>query len=467
MSKRSNLLRSRPVYNLYRANDVDSLIPEWWANESLAILEENMVASALIHRDFQEQVAKFGDTVHTRKPGQFTGKRKTNADTVTVQDATATDVPVILNQWVHTSFLIKDGEESMAMKELTDFFIAPAMLAQAQFCDKVVLGQVYKYLANNGGHLKNISSTNAKDYILDTREVQNVKKAYMTGRRLIVSPNSETEMLKNDGFTSAERVGDDGTALREASLGRKLGYDIFMCQNMSSVEDGNTKVDGAINNAAGYPAGTTVVTVDGFTGAVVTGSWLKIVGDDIPQRITAHSETLGNTTSITIAPGLRYAVADNAVVRVYTPGAVNNASGYVAGYAKAITIDGFTVAPKIGQLITFGTAAPVYSVLEATTTSMLLDRPLDLAIADDAIVGVGPSGDYNFAFHRNALALVVRPLALPKTGAGALGAVVNWNDLSMRSVITYDGDKQGHLVTLDMLFGIKELDIDLGAVMFG
>lgn len=465
-----SLMYTPKACNLYRANDVDALIPEFWANESLAILEENMVASALIHRDFEDVVQKFGDTVHTRRPGEFIGKRKTNADQVTIQDVSATDVSVVLNQWLHTSFMIKDGEESMSMKELTDFFIQPAMLAQAQFLDKVVLGQVYQFLGNNAGELGTISSSVAKNYLLDLRETMNINKVYSADRRLILCPNTETEMLKLDLFIGANTVGDDGTAMREASLGKKMGFDIFMCQNQSSVPDGSTKLDGAINNASGYAAGIATVTVDTFVGAVVTGAWLKIAGDDIPHRITAHTETTGNTTSITFSPALKKAVVDNALVRAYTPGAVNQAvspTGYAVGYAKGITIDGFTVAPYQGQLVSFGTAAPVYSVISATTTELILDRPLDLAIADNDICAVGPSGDYNWGFHRNALALVVRPLALPKSTTGVSAGVVNWNDLSMRSCITYQGKDQGYLVTLDMLFGIKVLNANLGAVMFG
>lgn len=41
-------------------------IPELWANESLAILEENMVIGNLVHRDFENVIANFGDTVNTR-----------------------------------------------------------------------------------------------------------------------------------------------------------------------------------------------------------------------------------------------------------------------------------------------------------------------------------------------------------------------------------------------------------------
>ena len=63
------------------------------------------------------------------------------------------------------------------------------------------------------------------------------------------------------------------------------------------------------------------------------------------------------------------------------------------------------------------------------------------------------------------MTLAIRPLALPRAGAGAISGLANYNNLSIRTVITYDGNKQGHLVTLDFLAGIKVLDTDLGAVM--
>ena len=77
--------------------------------------------------------------------------------------------------------------------------------------------------------------------------------------------------------------------------------------------------NGAVNNGAGYAANTTVLTVDGFVGAVTTGDLVTIVGSEVDgvlvhHRITAHSETSSNTTSITITPGLGAAVADDAII---------------------------------------------------------------------------------------------------------------------------------------------------------
>lgn len=457
---------AKPFVNVY-ANDIDALIPELWAQESLAILEENMVAANLVHRDFENVLAKFGDIVHTRRPGEFRAKRKTTTDDVTVQDATSTDVPVPLDQHIHVSFLLRDGEESKAFQDLVATYMAPAMLAQARIVDQIVLGQYPQFLANCFGGLGTLSSSNVKTRILGIRNIMNINKAYEAGRNLIWTPSSETIALGLTEFTNVQDAGDQGMALREAWLGRKFQFNNYMCQNMAEVATGNTTSTGAINNASGYAKGTVTFTVDGITGAIADGTWMTIAGDDTPLRVTAASETLGNTTSITVHQGLKTAVVDNAVITFYTPGAVNAASGYAAGWSKEIVIDGFTVAPKAGQIVSFGAQSHLYTVVEATTTSLLLDRPLAAALTDDLAVNIGPAGSYNLAFHKDAITLVIRPLALPRSAAGAMGAVVNHNGLSMRAVITYDGNKQGHLVTLDMLLGIKVLDTNLGAVMLG
>lgn len=446
------------------ANDLDAWIPEIWAQESLMILEQNLVMGKLVHRDFSDEIAEFGDTVNTRRPNKFQADRKTDTDNVTIQDATAVNVAVKLDQHWHTSFLIRDGEESKGFARLRDEYMIPAMWSISRIIDETLLAHVYQFLANNVGRLEVAA---AKQLVIDAREKMNDQLAPIPGRNLVVSTAAEADLLSDDAFTSAERVGDEGTALREGSLGRKFGFDIFMSQLAPQIAIGSTIVTGAVNEAGGSAIGDTTITVDGLTAAITNGSWCTIAGDDIPQKITA---TVGGAipTELTIAPGLRRAIVDDAVVTIYTPGAINLAAGHAAGFVKALTVDGFTVAPKRGQLVSIGAVAadPVYGAVNIpTTTSILLDRPLDQANADDDVVGIGPRGSFNFAFHRNALALVNRPLAAPAAGTGALSFVANHEGLSMRSTITYNGEKQGHLVTLDILAGLKVLDVDLGVVV--
>ena len=56
----SNFIAADAVAS-YFDNSLDALIPELWAQESLAILEENMVAGQLVYRDFEDEIAAYGD----------------------------------------------------------------------------------------------------------------------------------------------------------------------------------------------------------------------------------------------------------------------------------------------------------------------------------------------------------------------------------------------------------------------
>lgn len=460
----NRLLRSRPRRRSF-ANTVDAFNPQFWANESLAILEENMVIGQMVSRDFQNVIQNYGDVVNTRRIGELEAKRKTNIDNVTVQDVTATNIQVRLDQHVHVSFLIRDGEESISVQSLIDTYMAPAMIAQARFADQVLLGQVYRFLGNSYGRLGALTNTDVIDALTGIRNVMNINKAPLLGRNMILSPNTETLFLRDASFTDASMSADAGTAMREASIGRKFGFDNYMAQNVPSITGNTDQVVGAVNNGAGYDVGTTTMTVDGLAAAITAGTWFTVDGDNLPQQVVS---TVGGATptSITFTPGLQNEVTNDAPVRLIDPGAVNNVSGYDAGYAKEITVDAFVKAPQIGQMVTFGTDTERYAIIGVTgTTGITLDRPLVNAIVNDATVNLGPPGEYNLAFLRGAMTMVVRPLALPRPGLGAQAAQVNINGLSMRATLTYDGNKQGTLVTLDMLFGVQVLDTDLGAVL--
>lgn len=477
-------LRNKRRSRRAMANDFSALNPTIWANEAITQLLPNMVIANLIARDFdQNQVAKFGDVVNAYIPGNFEMTRKgALCENVVVQDASGASLQVPLDQWPQVSFLICDGEENRPALDLIDTLLSPAMLALAQGADRILGGQVYQFLDNVSGHANNVDETNVKRYLLEARENMNRRNVPLAGRTMLLTPATETEALSVETFTNANQVGDDGTALREAALGRKFGWDLFMTQTQPEVSTGQTTVGTVtLNMAAGAAAAATALTVDG-AGATATlvGQWALVAGDDTPQHITARTDT-----TLTIAPGLKRAVADNAAITILKSGAVNKVGGYVGtttnprviGHAKEILIDGLPASvPQLGQMVTFGSQTERYAIIKLTiydqaagTFGFELDRPLSLPIANDATVNLGPAAKYNFGFIRNAFTLVTRPLPQPRAGTGAISRVVvdPINKISIRVTITYDGQKQGHLVTLDFLMGVGVLSREMGEVMLG
>ena len=454
-------------------NDFDTanraFVPEVWAQESLMVLEENMVAGNLVHRDFEDEIKEFGDVVNTRKPGKFEAKRKGDYDDVIVQDASAEKVQVKLNQHLHTSFTIKDGEMTKSFKDLATEYLTPAVQSIASAVDQIVLNQVHQFSANSVGKL---GTAAGKSTIIaaNTLMNQNLVPGGSGMRNFILTPQAEGDLLDVSDFTKVNESGDGGEALQNAMLGRKFGYDFYMAQNTPSIAATQTTQGALVNLVAGYAAGTTTMAINGTSDAFLPGQWFTVAGDMIPQMITAATGT--PTTSITFYPGLKTGVANDAVITVYPYGAVDQAvvpTGYADEWVKSIAVDGFSDAPLKGQMLTHGitSAYETYGLINTpTTTSLDLDRETQSAWANNDQLALGPAGDYSFAFHRNAVALVTRPLVIVPDGFGARQASVSYNGLSMRVSMSYEGRGQGLLVTVDTLCGVKVLDPALGLVMY-
>lgn len=461
------------IWVVFHDDPLDVLVPQFWVNEGLYILRNNTIMPFLVNRDYEDQVQQFGDTVNAWLPGSFVAVTKDDSDNVTDQNATATKIPVVLNKHVHVSILIGDLTEAKTLPLLREKYLEPAFIAMAQKIDEALITECYNFYPNVVGKL-GVAPT--KTQVIRAREKLNELGVPMSQRVGVLSTSTEGDLLNEELFTSTEKRGDS-IALQEGTLGRLFGIDFFMDQNVPNIASGSTVVTGAINNASGYAIGSTALTVDGFSAAISNGSWVTIAGDMTPQFITGT--TGGATpTALAISPGLHNAVADDAVVTVYKPGAINNASGYAASYGKQMTVDGFSVQPKRGQLVSFGATASAIEIYGAisgldgttptpTSTKLELNKGLISAVADDAVIGLGPAGKYNPIFHRNAITFAARPLPLPPESTGARSARGVLNGIPIRFVTAYDSKAQKIRVTIDTLFGLRTLNKNMGCLILG
>jgi len=456
----------------YFANDNDALIPELWAREALRTLMSNMVMGNLVNRDFSPMVANFGDVVNASRPADFSGKRKTDSDSVTEQDAISPNIPVPLDQHLHVTFVIKDGEMSKALPNLVERYLEPAARELAEKVDQILCGQVARLVTYEEGRLGEMDSTNSDDFVLDANTALDVNRAPKQGRNLVLGPRAQKEALKADLFVSTEKRGDAGTALRTASLGTVYGMDSWMDQNMSYVATGDAQLTtGATDNLEA--AGATVVETTIAAAADITaGCYVVFEGEGKPYRIDSIAN---DPIDLTLTEGLRDPVAAAAVVTVYRKGEVDLIAGYAAGWAKEVVVDGHDAnkGPQLGQWVTFGTGVSshtyaVIAVTEVSTTesSVLLDRPLSTALTDGDAVFYGPAGGMNLAFTRDAVALVNRPLVTVPSDTGARSFVASFEGLSMRVTMQYDSTVQGMRVTFDLLCGVAILDERLAVAVY-
>lgn len=200
------------------------LTPDIIAREALMVLRNNAVMANLVHRDYSSEfVAGVGDTITIRKPATFTAKEF--GGEIEVQDATENSVTVKMDKHLDVSFAVTSKQMTLDIEDFSKQLIVPAMQAFLNKIDGYILG-----LAK--GVTNSVTATeDARNDIVDARAFLTKGAAPLTDRNLVVGSDMEADLLKTDLFVSAEKVGDNGTALREASIGRKLGLDCYVDQN--------------------------------------------------------------------------------------------------------------------------------------------------------------------------------------------------------------------------------------------
>lgn len=369
------------------------LTPSIIAKEAMMQLKNNIVMANLVHRDYSNEfVSGVGNTVTIRKPATFEAKEFDRTAGIQIQDATEGSETVVLDKLLDVSFEVTAEQLTLDIQDFSEQLLTPAMQSFANKIDQYLLG-LYKDIPDYYGTAGTVPS--AVGDITNTRMVLNTNKAPFESRNLVLDPVSENSFLQIPGFYEADKVGDSGTALREASLGRKFGFDIFTDQNIASHTKGTLAADeGTLKVKGSVIAGVTQFVIDGtnLTGNLVVGDLLVI--------------------------------SEN----------------------KYVVTEGTTAAA--GEI--------AVKVFPATTD-----------IADDADVIIIGSHTANLAFHKNAFALVTRPLALPKGLSSEQKAIINYDGFGLRVIYDYNSQYKKDVISIDMLSGVKTLNPRLACRLLG
>ncbi len=458
-------------------NDNSAALPQFWALTGLRILMEQTPALGAVNKQFAPETARAGNQVNAWRADRRTIRRKTADDSYTAGDANLTPVPVVLDQYFFDSFVIKDEEDSLSVADLTRTHALPAIQTIARGVNRAILGRVHAFLqqgtpAKRAGRLSSMSKTNSSDYVLEAEEVLAGNLAPMEGlRTAIVHHTAQTKFMGNSDFSRVDGRGVDQATVRTGQVGVVYNTAVIMSQDVNYVNSALADTQtAAVNNSGGYAAGTNVsmtVTDPGTDWTV--GEYVNIAGNDQPTFVTVTSAA----TDVTLNETLKYAVVDTAVITHYLK-CTNEATTRAAAYQKEMT---FThTADKnlqIGQLISFGTGASrhTYTIIErsattSTTSTVLLDRPLEASVASGSTSCFpGPAGSMNAVLHEDAIAFVSRPMKEINRRGGADSAVVNFGGVGIRVVEQYDSSAGGWRYNIDLLAGVSVLDVDLLCVM--
>jgi hypothetical protein len=207
---------------------VGDSIPTIVAAEALGALKANCVMSRLVARDWENEVASYGQTVTIPLRSAFTAQSKSADATVTLQAPTDSALSLTLNQHYEISFLFEDVARMLERPDQFAGWMADAVKVLAEKIDATLTG-LYSGLSQTIDASAGLDESDFRN----ARRLLNVAKAPMTDRYAVLHPDADYEALGIEKITNRDYAESLGQMAANSLIGRAFGFDIFMDQNVT------------------------------------------------------------------------------------------------------------------------------------------------------------------------------------------------------------------------------------------
>ena len=305
------------------ANTLTQVIPQIMAQGLLALREQSIMAR-LVNRDYESDAKEKGDTVDVPIPSAITARNVAAGPVpVTIPNVSPTKVQIQLNQWKEAPFYLTDKDMEEAMDGVIPMQASEAIKALANAMDSHILAQ-YTGIYSAAGTAGTTPFATNNAVFRTARKLMHKTLAPARDRRCVLDPDAEENAIGLSEFLKADERGDQGGII-EGNIGRKLGADWFMDQNMPTHAVGTLSPTTSVLTVAAYAIGVTTLSLDRatLTGTLVTGDIFTLAGDTQQYVITATATAATNAIAVAIDPPLKVAVASNVAATFVAAHVVN------------------------------------------------------------------------------------------------------------------------------------------------
>jgi len=401
------------------ANSLSDVIPQILAM-GLKVLREQAIMPRLVNTDLSAEAREKGDTITVPKSVAQAVRNVVPDQTATNVNTTPTKATVTLNRWRESVFMMSDKDLGSIANGVIPRQAEEAVKALANDVDSWILQQLYQKTYHYAGTAGTTPfagvapvTTLAAFKSVRTKLVKSLVP--MDGNlSVVLDPDAEANALIMSPFLKADERGDQG-AIIAANIGRKLGFNWYVDQNVQS------HTAGGIVTAAGTAKHPTVAVAISATALA-----------------TAITAALQSTTNI----------------------------------GELHVGDIFTIENNTGQQFVVTAAVSTTTIAAATTITIAFQPPLTVrASTTNTITFLGTRGTAyvnNVMFHRDAFYFASRPLlATSEAGLGSIfqSAIDPISGLALRLEVS----RQNKMNTwaFDILYGGKALRPELAGRILG
>lgn len=291
------------------------------------VLRRRLPFLQFMNKDFKNVPAGYQSTIPIDVPGDASAAGNASAAAYFDPGTKSTNTKnLTLDQWTEDGWYIKD-DDVVNISKMSNFVPNQMTLSLEAIARRVSQDAwaMYKKVYSAAGSAGTTPFGSTTDVVADAGQLLDDKFCPQNDRHLMINSKAKAAVLKLDSFKSFDKRGDI-LALRDAELGRFLGFDWYMDQGVPLHTRGTLTGSPLINGAVAADATTMSIDAGALTGTVVEGDIFTVAGDTQQYVVVTGGTAAANALAgITFQPPCVAGFADNAAVTFVATHRVNMA----------------------------------------------------------------------------------------------------------------------------------------------
>lgn len=318
------------------SNTLTNVLPTILARGGLA-LRQNAIMARLVYRDLESYAMRAGNVITVPIPSAVVARAVTPGVVwVTASDVSPTANNVTLDSWYEAPFYLNDNDKISADPMILPMEASEAIKALGNKIDSSILASHVGFFGYTGtpGTTPFQSSLSAA---FNAKKILTQNLASIDGRVAVIDPSAEFYLGQNSQVLQSEQRGDS-QGIINGTIGRKIGFDWYVDQNITTFTPGTGWVTGfTVSTTTGVSGASTLHILNATaSGSILIGDVFTLGSDSKQYVVTANataSATVG--VDISIYPPLSAAASLGTTLAVVQSAYTVNMAFHPLGWAFA------------------------------------------------------------------------------------------------------------------------------------
>jgi hypothetical protein len=208
------------------------------AADALPALVGNLVMGNLVNRDYEPSLAQAGETVNIPIPPTLVANNIAEGGTVQTQNPSLGNAQIVLNTHAEATFQIPDVTKILAVPDLLNLYMGPAVAAIAQKIETDLLSLYAGFSAHQPLGMAGITVSEA---LIDSAETAlfDAKVPPSEQKYLVVDSGTYSQLRQIPRFSEFHSAGEAGLrALVDGTVGKIKDFYVFRSQYICKTGSG-------------------------------------------------------------------------------------------------------------------------------------------------------------------------------------------------------------------------------------